>query len=68
MATEAATLFRKHQEFESIMMMRTAFAVASPASNTDCNDFPALHLELRVTHRNVAACRSNLPATHFKSQ
>ncbi|SPL62324.1 hypothetical protein OHAE_5392 [Ochrobactrum soli] len=50
------------------MMMRTAFAVASPASNTDCNDFPALHLELRVTHRNVAACRSNLPATHFKSQ
>jgi len=58
------TVSQKHLEFKLIVVMQTAFAVASPASDTDCNDFPALHLELRGCQNDVQTHQSRLWASH----
>ncbi len=47
-----------------MVVMQTAFAVASSASDTDCNDFPVLHLELWGWQNDVETHQSRLWASH----
>jgi len=56
---------QKHLEFKLIVVMQTAFALASPASDTDSNDFPAMHPELRGWQNDVQTHQSRLWASHI---
>jgi len=55
---------QKNLEFKLMVVMQTAFAVASSASDTDCNDFPVLHLELWGWQNDVETHQSRLWASH----